>query len=363
MSEINGTLVAVLPPEGYVVDFDNPQRNSVLGAYVVSGIGMGLALFFLFQRLFVKAVAEDEAELTAAWTVLLIIAWLGSVAIQGLVLLYVIPTCLSKVVILMFLLEINSSQKWYRWAVFVTMFVVVCSNLGIFFASIFSCTPVRKSWDLAFPADVGSCIDRPAMFQATAGLGVATDVMIIAIPIPTVLGLQLSTKKKAALLCLFLVGSATVITSMIRLAFLVLELDNIDFTWGGGRILIWICIEANLLIICACLSTLRHFFKTVAPRFLTSTRGTTSGRSKTANASGLELRTIGGTTRSGNRGPYTQFDEPFTTTAHVEAGAKWHRDGKSRSLDGKSINDDERSDKGILQTTTTTVDYSDSYKV
>lgn len=59
-------------------------------------------------------------------------------------------------------------------------------------------------------ADVGSCIDRSAMFQATAGLGVATDVIMIAIPIPMVLGLQLSAKKKAALLCLFGIGSAYV---------------------------------------------------------------------------------------------------------------------------------------------------------
>ncbi|KAF4962843.1 hypothetical protein FSARC_9086 [Fusarium sarcochroum] len=390
MAEINGTLVAVAPPEGYVVDFDNPLRNSVMGTYVVSGIGMSLAFFFIVQRLFVKIFVRGNFGID---DVLLIIAWVGSIAIQALTLrsfvhgfmgvhaweipfelfqdaifwanyinsiVYTVPTGLSKVVILLFLLEINSNQKWYRWAVFGTIFIVAGSSIGILFASIFPCTPLQKAWDLAFPADSGHCIDRPAMFQATAALGVATDFIIIAIPISTVLGLHLSTKKKAALLCLFAIGSATVITSMVRLALLITQLDKVDTTWGGGPIHVWICIEANLLIICACLSTLRHFFKAVAPTFLSSSRGTSAKRSKTGLSSGHELRTIGGTGGtglSGLRGPYTQFDSSITAVAEGPG----HR--RATSIDAKSINDDERSDKGILQTTTMRVEYSNAHGV
>ncbi|KAF4971251.1 hypothetical protein FSARC_1873 [Fusarium sarcochroum] len=281
MAEINGTVVAVAPPEGYDVDFDNPQRNSVMAIYVVCGIGTSLALFFLFQRLFVKVFVRKN---------------------------FGIDDGLSKTVILLFLLEINSTQKWYRWAVFGTMSIVASSSTGIFFASIFPCVPFRKSWDLTFPVGDGRCIDRPAMFQATAGLGVATDVMIIAIPISSVLGLHLSAKKKAALLCLFVIRSATVVTSMVRLALLISQLDKIDTTWGGGPIHIWICIEANLLIICACLSTLRHFVREVAPALLSSNKRMSTGRSGKALSSGYELHTIGGTSHSVKAGRYTQFD-------------------------------------------------------
>ncbi|KAI8721245.1 hypothetical protein NCS52_00571600 [Fusarium sp. LHS14.1] len=391
MSLVDGVLVAIPPPEGYVVDFDNPQRTSVEATYVICGIGMTLALFFLFQRLFVKLFVRNNFGID---DVLLIIAWVGSITIQALSLrsfaegwmgvhgweipfekfqkailwatyinsiVYTVPTCLSKVVILLFLLELNKGQAWYRWTIFGTIFIVSASSISIFFASVFPCQPFRKSWDLNIPADVGSCIDRPAMFQATAGLGVATDVLIIAIPIPMIVGLHLSAKKKAALLCLFAIGSAdrTVITSMVRLALLISQLDAVDTTWGGGPIHAWICVEANLLIMCACLSTLRHFVKTVAPRLLSSSRGTSTGKSKTGHSSGHELRTIGGGTggRSANRAPYTQFDDPFTTTSEAEGGFGWRRDGKSGSLDDKSSNDDGRSDKGILQTTTMVVEY------
>jgi hypothetical protein len=52
---INGVVVVMEPPEDYVVDFDNPQRNYVLANYLVAGFGMVFAFLFLAQRLYVKA--------------------------------------------------------------------------------------------------------------------------------------------------------------------------------------------------------------------------------------------------------------------------------------------------------------------
>ncbi|KAJ4157626.1 hypothetical protein NW754_009270 [Fusarium falciforme] len=43
---VNGVPVAIPPPEGYEVDFDNPQRNSVTAAYWLFGVGNFLALLF-----------------------------------------------------------------------------------------------------------------------------------------------------------------------------------------------------------------------------------------------------------------------------------------------------------------------------
>lgn len=109
---------------------------------------------------------------------------------------------------------------------------------------------------------------------------------------------------------------------------------------------------------CACLSTLRHFVRTVAPRLLSSSKGTSTGKSKTGLSSNHELRTIGGTGgRSANRAQYTKFDEPFGSQSRTEAGFGWKAKGAAASMDGKSSNDDGGSDKGILQTTTTRVSY------
>lgn len=51
---VNGVPVAIPPPEGYVVDFDHPKRQSVLASYLISGIGLTISTAFMLQRLYVK---------------------------------------------------------------------------------------------------------------------------------------------------------------------------------------------------------------------------------------------------------------------------------------------------------------------
>ncbi|KAL8376546.1 hypothetical protein RB595_007578 [Gaeumannomyces hyphopodioides] len=344
---------------------------------------MALALFFVFQRLYVKIYIRKKLGLDDG---LLVGAWLGSITIQALVLrsfalgymgvhgweipfdlfqqfaytggylnsvVYPIPTVLSKMVVLLFLLEINAVQNWYRWSIYMTMFVVAASGIGIFFASIFPCWPIAKSYDLKFPQTEGSCMNRPAMYQATAALGVITDVMIIAIPIPMVLSLHISRNKKLGLLLLFAIGSATVVTSIVRLYLLITILDEVDQTWGGGPVTVWILVEANLLIMCACLSTLRHFFRAVAPDLLSSMRGKSKGKGTSGGLSdtpGSELQTIGQI--SGKRLSRKKFLK-LDGRADVESQAYAGRS----SLETKR-SDEAGSDRGIVQTITTQVSYT-----
>lgn len=54
MSVVNGVRVAIAPPPGYEVDFEHPARRSVTETYIISSLGMALAAFFVYQRLFVK---------------------------------------------------------------------------------------------------------------------------------------------------------------------------------------------------------------------------------------------------------------------------------------------------------------------
>lgn len=54
MTSVNGTLVAVPPPPGYVVDFNNPQRRLESQVYTVIVVENLLALAFLLQRLYTR---------------------------------------------------------------------------------------------------------------------------------------------------------------------------------------------------------------------------------------------------------------------------------------------------------------------
>lgn len=60
---VDGVPVAMPPPPGYVVDFDNPQRNSVVAAYAIFGVGNLLCLLFMLQRAYVKLVLQKRVQI------------------------------------------------------------------------------------------------------------------------------------------------------------------------------------------------------------------------------------------------------------------------------------------------------------
>lgn len=54
MTNVNGTMVLVPPPPGFVVNFENPQRQLETQVYTVVAVENVLALAFLLQRLYTR---------------------------------------------------------------------------------------------------------------------------------------------------------------------------------------------------------------------------------------------------------------------------------------------------------------------
>jgi hypothetical protein len=72
-------------------------------------------------------------------------------------------------------------------------------------------------------------------------------------------------------------------------------LDNPDQSWEVTYVSIWVIIEANLMIICAALPTLRKFFQHAAPRSLVeSWYGSSKSTDATASFQKPSVVTIGG---------------------------------------------------------------------
>lgn len=123
--------------------------------------------------------------------------------------LYLLPIlynpvqCCAKMSLLLVYRRLAPLQ-WFHIMVWSTGFVVVGSSVAITFATIFPCNPVQSAWDVTNPAP--KCIDRNAVYKATAALGAATDVMVLAVPIPVVLPLQISIRQKIGLVCFFGIG-------------------------------------------------------------------------------------------------------------------------------------------------------------
>ncbi|KAI4666660.1 hypothetical protein J4E85_006786 [Alternaria conjuncta] len=81
MATVNGVTTIIPPPDGYEVDFANPQRRLVTETYVVFIVENILALAFLGQRLYTKIRLMKQFQIDDA---LLLLGWACSVGTQGL---------------------------------------------------------------------------------------------------------------------------------------------------------------------------------------------------------------------------------------------------------------------------------------
>lgn len=79
-----------------------------------------------------------------------------------------------------------------------------CHTIAFVFAIAFQCVPVSAVWTLAPTA---KCIDTNGMILAGAALSITEDLVIIALPIPELLKLNLTLRKRISLMLLFALGS------------------------------------------------------------------------------------------------------------------------------------------------------------
>jgi hypothetical protein len=132
--------------------------------------------------------------------------------------LYVIDLALSKISILVFYLRIFP-HEWFRYTAFGTIAMITTSTIIIFLMTVFSCHPIAYFWDRDLG---GKCLDVNALAYANSGMSIVQDLIIVALPIPVLFGLNMSTKKKIGVGLMFAVGSLYVSRISTSLVFLTL---------------------------------------------------------------------------------------------------------------------------------------------
>jgi hypothetical protein len=110
----------------------------------------------------------------------------------------------EKLSLLFFYLRL-SCLRWFRLCVYASMFLVVGYNIALVFPLMFACTPIKRNWDITITE--GSCIDRTLLYMASAVLNILNDLLLLVLPIPMVVKLQMPRAQKAGLICILGVGS------------------------------------------------------------------------------------------------------------------------------------------------------------
>lgn len=115
---------------------------------------------------------------------------------------YKVTTSLNKISLILLYMRIFVSKS-FKISAWIAMAVVVSYSIGSIFATIFQCIPVAGSYNRSVKA---SCIDSDAFWVAYASLNVATDVLVLSLPIPPIIGLHLRAREKIMLCMVFLLG-------------------------------------------------------------------------------------------------------------------------------------------------------------
>ncbi|KAJ5315592.1 hypothetical protein N7476_005899 [Penicillium atrosanguineum] len=115
-----------------------------------------------------------------------------------------------------------------------------------------SCKPVSHFWT-QFSGTTGECIDVDHFFLALGIINMLNDFIILVIPFPRIVKLQMNSRKKAAICAILAVGIFVCVASIVRIYYLSVFMSSVDLTWLMGPVFIWSTIEPCVAVVCACL--------------------------------------------------------------------------------------------------------------
>lgn len=97
-------------------------------------------------------------------------------------------------------------HKDFRKVVIVLLAVCIAYILAFCITTIFNCLPVTYIWEGWDGEHQGTCINFHVFAWIHAAVNIVLDLVIIALPIPELIKLSLSMKKKTYLIMMFTVG-------------------------------------------------------------------------------------------------------------------------------------------------------------
>ncbi|KAK3382091.1 integral membrane protein [Lasiosphaeria ovina] len=184
---------------------------------------------------------------------------------------YKLTINLSKASILLLYLRIFVTRQ-FRIACWTLLATVLAYMVATTVASIRQCSPVPRAWDKTIS---GECISMTDFWYANAGFSIATDILILALPMYPIYSSHLPPGQKVALMVVFALGLFTTVTSILRMQTLSFSTTSPDITWDIDSS-IWTMIEENLAIICACLPVCRLPLSYIFPTHFSASSSSSS---------------------------------------------------------------------------------------
>lgn len=281
----------------------------------VTIIIISLASIFVFFRVLsrttiVKRVSYDDYFMVLAW---MLAVGLGSAicygtayglgrhedevprswqtglrkAIYAFSILYQPALMATKTSILSFYLTFSTANRLFKWACYVTLFVVNAGGFALTMVTVFQCTPVSAVYALPAPSNA-SCTDILTIYLSSIPLNIITDLTILFLPMPILTGMRLPRKQKIIVLVTFSFGIFVAVVDVVRISYLqsasMTRLEEIataqatdnstqnaeetDASYYLAFSLMWSAIEVSVGIMCGCVPGLKPLVARFLPHML-----------------------------------------------------------------------------------------------
>jgi hypothetical protein len=146
-------------------------------------------------------------------------------------------------------------------SLYLTAFVLVVTwSVSQVFLAAFACMPVSAFWDTT--ASGAKCLPTLPLLYSNAAGNIATEVAVLALPLPVLGSLNLPRSQRMMLIGVFSLGFVTVIISIIRIRYLN-KLS--DYTYQTVPPACLSLAELTTALTCACLLTLRPIITRTGP--------------------------------------------------------------------------------------------------
>ena len=176
--------------------------------------------------------------------------------------LYKVSLQLTKISLILLYMRIFGTVGWFKKLCISLICIIAVYGVVSCMMGVFQCDPVAYAWNRGITG--GKCINLTQFFVANGSFALATDIIVLILPLPLLYGLNLPLGQKLALIPIFGLGTFVVIISAVRLSALLTSLSS-DTTYDLMGTM-WTIIEMNLAIVCASLPTVRVLLIRIFPR-------------------------------------------------------------------------------------------------
>ncbi|KAL4911449.1 hypothetical protein BDW74DRAFT_142929 [Aspergillus multicolor] len=172
--------------------------------------------------------------------------------------LYLASIGLTKCSMLLLYLRLFPARQ-IQIATKIALLLTASWAIAMLLANVFACQPFNYMWLRWDEEHEGRCVNHEAVMAIHSILNIVFDVLIITLPMPTLLKLNMSRRKKLGVIFMFAVGLVVTFISIFRCVSLI-QFDIFDNpTKNIVNISIWSVVEVDLSIICACMPGIRAF--------------------------------------------------------------------------------------------------------